>query len=104
MEKVGRANRKGWYEYQSIAKPDADTLRKKNLPVCLAQRGREDPNKLNHHASNENRTEKARVCSTARKGADNEREEKLNTADPGYGRGCLIEGFGIVGLKEAEGV
>ena len=78
----------------------------------LGEAGCKDPQHLEDGADEEQRAEVACVGEAARERADEEDEEDLERADPAYVCWCRcgvwwvggLEGEGVVGLEDAEGV
>ena len=87
-----------------LPNPTQNSLREEDLPISRAQRRHEEAEDLDGYADGEDEAEVARVYCTAREGADQERDEDLDRADPADSGRVHPKVFGVVRLKEAERV
>jgi hypothetical protein len=81
---VCREDGDGGAEQAAVAEAHADALREEEMPVARAQGRGKDADDLEDGAGNEQGAEVARVGEAAGEGADEEEEEDLDGADPGY--------------------
>ena len=74
------------------------------MPVFGAQAGHENPQEEKKTTEHEDGAEQAIIGGPAGKSADEEEEEDLHGADPGDGRGRLLQCGNVVRLEDPEGV
>ena len=79
-------------------------MRKEELPVLSAEARCEDAEEEEDAAQEEREAEESVIRCAAREGADEEEQEDLRGADPGYRGGRVVERADVVGLEDAEGV
>ena len=104
LEEVRRADGQAGDKDERVAESNADALREEDLPIFRAQRRHQEADGLDDGAGDEDKAEEAGVRCAARQGGHEKGYKDLHAPDPGDGAGRLVQGRGIVGLKEAEAV